>query len=288
LKAGTGLRAFNGDQNQIQKKKVLSGSSPGPPPQIELAKKPTTTRRHHQEFRLATLYPYLCFLFRKDRQLTQKQCKKGPLKLTPQQFLAAKDAFVGEEQGRWSQRAQKAFTRRNLSFVEEKWTEWKVLGPQLDRLRMIMLSARSDDVYDRASRKFDALVHQLKPRKKKEHVVRKDPLTFIQTYAERLFLWAVLKGEHQSGMLVQDLRQHYHYLGVMGAPVRPLTLTYDTQTKTKPVWIGKIHGVPWETMDASTVRTDPRRNANRELAAFYAVSGDSIPILLAPSRWPAD
>jgi hypothetical protein len=155
---------------------------------------------------------------------------------------------------------------------------------------MIMLFARSDDVYDRASREFDALVHQLKPRKKKEHVVRKDPLTFIQTYAERMFLWAVLKGEHNSGMLVQELREHYHYLGATGSPVPPLTLTYDTKTKTKPVWIGQIPGVPWEEImdDPSTVRTDPRTHANKELADFYSVSADSIPILLSPSCWPAD
>ncbi len=272
------------------KKKVSSARKPAPHLQKELPKKAVTSRRHHQEFRLATLYPYLCFLFRKDRKLTQKQCKKGPLKFNPQQFLAAKEHFVSDEQGRWSQRAQKAFTRRNLPFVEEKWTEWTVLGPQLDRLRMIMLFARSDDVYDRASRKFDALVHQLKPRKKKEHVVRKDPLTFIQTYAERMFLWAVLKGERNSGMLVDELRQHYHYLGTTGFPVQPLTLTYGTKTKEKVVWIGKIHGVPWEEImdDPSTVRTDPRIKANRELAAFYSVSADSIPILLAPSCWPAD
>jgi len=269
------------------KKKASGAPKPVPHLQKELPKKPVTSRRRNQEFRLGTLYSYLCFVFRKDRQLTQKQCK-GPLKFTPQQFLAAKWHFVSDEQSRWSQRAQRAYTRRNLPFVEEKWTDWTVLGPPLDRLWMIMLFARSDAVYDKASRKFDEIIHTLKPRKKKEHVVRKDPLAFIRTYAERMFLWAVLKGEYNSGMLVEELRQHYHYLGATGSPVPPLTLTYDTKTKTKPVWIGQIHGVPWEDVTGSILQTDPRTNANKELADYYSVSADSIPILLSPSRWPAD
>ena len=67
-----------------------------------------------------------------------------------------------------------------------------------------MFFAQSDKVYEKASRKFDEIIRTLKPRKKQKiHVVKKDPIEFIGTYAERLFFVGTVTREHETGLSIR-------------------------------------------------------------------------------------
>lgn len=67
---------------------------------------------------------------------------------------------------------------------------------RLERLQLTMYFAQTDDLYRAAEKEFDAFVRRLKPKKRKSNVVRANLLPLLTYYAERIFFWAILKGDY--------------------------------------------------------------------------------------------
>jgi len=241
-----------------------------------------------KEFTSRNLYRDLCFAFREDRSQKKKTACKGPLRLTRDQFRAAMDEFRARELSRFAIRRGQAYQKRKTDTIVWKKANWAELGDQLEDLRIKMHLARSQEHYRAAEQEFDRIIKDLKPKQRKEHQIKKDPLTFIITLAERLFLWCFLKGEYQAGMSIQDLRRHYE----------KFTAVSQTRKNNKPLWRGRITGVLWDELeqvqdltgrDSSNIlhiTNASRDNALIEICRIYNLTPDSIPVLLSPSRWP--
>ena len=229
----------------------------------KIARAPRATReaaRRREEFRASGLYRQLCYLFRRDRTLPRARCK-GPLKLSQEHFEAAQQEFAGHEIAAFANRIGEAQQHARRAPVAWEDVDWAVLGRRIEGLRLRMHFALTAEVYKEAERELNAIVRDLKPKRRKEHQIKRDALGFVRELAERHFLWIILKGDHRAGLNPKALQKQYSY----------------------------CPEVPWETIGERLGKDiPPQRNAQEDMTRRYNLAAESIPVLLSPSHWIKD
>lgn len=237
--------------------------SSGKPPKAKLSYPVEWTA----QFTPRRLYQDLCFTFRglEDRKLSRQEffAKRrkclGPLKLSKEQFEAARTEFVARGVSRFWRRMGQEYQKRKKAPVVWQDVDWSTIGPRLEHLRLQMYFARTTEQYKAASRDFDRIIRKLKPRQRKEHTIKRDPLHFLSCLAERHFLWIVFKGEYVAGMTISDLRRQYAY----------------------------CQDVTWDALKERLLES-PQHNAFKDLSGRFNLSANSMASRCSPSRWFED
>jgi len=66
---------------------------------------------------------------------------------------------------------------------------------ELEILQLKMHFSTTHEIYESAEKRFEDIIKILKPKKRKEHTIKKDVLKFFAFFAERLITWSILTGE---------------------------------------------------------------------------------------------
>ena len=243
------------------------------------------------------LYPRLCSHFGKFLSKTTERSQRG-LRLAPMDFYMMKKDFVWAEYRRYINKLYAdplgpKHLRKTVPSDDSSWTKMD-LNDEFSEMIKFMAKVKTAQGYDTVSLRFDQLlqaIRRCKPPPPRPHIVRDDPHTFWNTHSERLFLWKVLEGEYKKATMgVPAIRSHYQYLGDKGDK----NITIASSKSHKKIWQGPIEGVPWDELEGNvphprkgliSLTYNVRHNVHIELARYYGGKPDSIPTLLAPSKF---